>query len=156
MSFWPGSYPTVWRRTWHNVWKSLQYVWITMAPVLWGKVLCDCCRLHEYASSWGEATLSPKVFMCLSVQPFHHSFIPWRRSISQRTHMKMCVRWRMSSVFTCGCDILQVRRCDASTLVCSLPGKKQAAKPPKAMQEFVFNGLRPVQSRDRSLRFVSS
>jgi len=113
------------QHTWHNVWNStllaicLNYhsscivrkcvVWLRQAP--W---ICIISRRSRSAS---------KAFMQLTAGPFHHSFISQQQNISRRMHMKMCVRWGMSTVITCGCDICQLQWCDAfvQQCFCGLP-----------------------------------
>lgn len=113
VTLWPSK--LVRQHTWHNIWNStllaicLNYhssctvrkgiVWLRQAP--W---ICIITRRSCSASEGIYAT---------AAWPFHHSFISQRQNISRGTHMKMCVRWRMSTVITCGCDICQLLWCDA-------------------------------------------
>lgn len=99
------------QNTWHNVWNSMLLAiclnYRSSCIVRKGAAV-DSLNLHNH-----KEKLPQKVFMWLSLWPLHHSFISQRQNISRGTHMKMCVRWRMSTVITCGSDIRQVLLCDA-------------------------------------------
>lgn len=91
------------QHTWHNVWNStLSAICLNYhSSCIVRERRCASMNMHyrEEKAARASQGIYVSVIVALSSQ-FH--------IIATGTHMKMCVRWRMSTVIACGCDIRQV------------------------------------------------